>query len=318
MSNLVSDQNSRIKLLGVINITPNSFSDGGQFFDLPSLQDKIKNDLSLGFRCLDFGAESTAPKNKNTVNAETELLRLKNLFLPILDELKELEVISLDTYRFDNFFFCYHAIRSLYPTKTIFWNDVSGVIDADLEQFIQLLKETEDKNVFYVASFTFVTKREFASHHMDFVKPFGPKEEIINDYMSFVEKFSTFFLKHSLKDQLILDPAFGFSKSYEENFELLNSFLHHPKFFKFNFLHANSVMIGISKKSFLRRYVVENDLVIQQKNTALSLDDPKVYEIAEELHFSYLKELGRSFHEISLSLKDNQHLFLRTHAYFSL
>lgn len=310
--------NSRIKLLGVINITPNSFSDGGKYFDSTLIKEKIQNDQKLGFRCLDFGAESTATKNKNTVNQSLEIERLKSLFLPLIKELKDLEVISLDTYRFETFLFLYKELRIHYPNKIIFWNDVSGVIDPELEKFFDLLHRSQDKNLYYVASFTFVPRRELAGHHMDFVKNTGAIEDIVNDYMSFVERFSVYFSRNNCKDQLILDPAFGFSKSYEENFELLNAFIHHPKFFRFNFYHAKSLMIGLSKKSFLRRYVIENDLVEKSGTEILAMDDQRVFEASEKLHASYLNELAQTFSSFSVSLKENQLLFLRTHAYFAI
>lgn len=314
----VNDLNSRIKMLGVMNITPNSFSDGGKYFDLPLVKEKLAKDQQLGFRCFDFGAESTAPKNKSTVNSETELDRYQKLFIPILPLLKNVDVISIDTYRFDTFLFVYNEIRKCYPSKEILWNDVSGVLDFEIDRFIQIIQEKQDRNLSYVASFTYVPTRALTGHHMEFVKQGREKEAIVNDYMSFVEKFSKVFMKHQLKDQLILDPAFGFSKTYDENFELLNTFLHHSKFFKFNYLHAKAVMIGLSKKSFLRRYVLENEFVFNDTKFELTMDDPQVFMASEKLHETYLQELAHSFCQFSSTLNTRQCLYFRSHSFFQI
>uniref|UniRef100_UPI00356275FA dihydropteroate synthase n=1 Tax=Halobacteriovorax sp. TaxID=2020862 RepID=UPI00356275FA len=72
-------ENSNFKMMGVINITPNSFSDGGKYTSLPLIKDQINHFRNYGCKCFDFGAESTAPFNK-AITKEEEQKRLGPLF----------------------------------------------------------------------------------------------------------------------------------------------------------------------------------------------------------------------------------------------
>ena len=91
------------KMMGVINITPNSFSDGGKFTDVDSIKHQINHFRNYDCTHFDFGAESTAPFNAG-ISAREELKRLAPLFeLLRSGEFRPFETLSFDTYKLEVF-----------------------------------------------------------------------------------------------------------------------------------------------------------------------------------------------------------------------
>ena len=122
--------------MGVINITPNSFSEGGPTNTLDTFLEKWDHLLALKANILDVGAESTAPFN-NPVNEKEEKERFKKIFFPQLGALKLPQIISIDTYRPAVFRYVYDEVKRLYPQQKFIWNDVSGVIDSQLWELLR-------------------------------------------------------------------------------------------------------------------------------------------------------------------------------------
>ena len=86
----------RALLMGILNVTPDSFSDGGSAFEVRTALDKAQDLLAQGADIIDIGGESTRP-NAESVSAKTEQARI----LPVIQALKEQTdaIISVDTYR---------------------------------------------------------------------------------------------------------------------------------------------------------------------------------------------------------------------------
>ena len=268
--------------MGVMNITPNSFSDPNKFLNRDHLLNTLKNLDDRSDLILDFGFESTAPMNE-AISALEEKKRFDVFF----DEIKDINLsnrwISFDTYRPENFSYFERQFMSRYKNMGFIFNDVSGVVDDNL---INLLKDKKrQKNFYYLYSSTHIPSREFVLKHMDYVK----MDEDIQD--STIKKFSDaieIFQSSDCLDQIILDPCFGFSKSYEQNWQLLNKIenvVNEIK--KQNFKGA--WLVGISKKSFLRKSLQVG------KNT---------FEDAEILHLQLIKQI---------LLKNLGQIIFRTH-----
>src|ERR1700739_4988179 len=88
----------RTLIMGVVNVTPDSFSNGGQFLDRDQAVAHAQRLLEEGADILDIGGESTRPGTKVTVNADEELRRV----LPVIAELKKkapTAILSVDTYK---------------------------------------------------------------------------------------------------------------------------------------------------------------------------------------------------------------------------
>ena len=199
---------SQSDVMGVINITPDSFSDGNQFNTQKTFHKRIEYLLSWGVTLIDVGAESTAPFNP-PITGQEERLRFKEIFFPWIVKAKKSPIFSIDTYRPDTFIFVDNFLQKYFKTFTI-WNDVSGVLD---EHVFEILKERPYCS--YVYSLTTTVKREDSSHHMNNPFPFHPCEigkKAKENFFSVYELFK----KKRLEKQLILDPAFGFSKTFEQ------------------------------------------------------------------------------------------------------
>jgi dihydropteroate synthase len=221
-------------ILGVINITPNSFSDGGEFNHHDLFWEHFQKLYNEGLRHFDIGAESTAPFNA-PISCDEEIKRFKSILLPHLEQLNALEVtLSIDTYRPEVMAF---ILSSGLKTK-IWWNDVSGIID---DQTISLLREYPNLNLIYCHNN--VPSREKTSFHMDFVRP---DADIFEEIRNFVAHSGS--LLKDFNDRAWFDPCFGFAKTYQQNWQLLESL---PKFM--DELSLKKILIGVSRKSFLRK-----------------------------------------------------------------
>ena len=231
----------------IINLTPDSFSDGGLNF---KLDDILKNIISLhnqGVRYFDLGAQSTAP-NATVITLDEEIFRFKNLFIPLL-KLKEFNsifidsVFSFDTYRYETIEFLISELSKveLWP-KEFIWNDVSGVVDEFTLKFLEIKKP-----VSLVLCHNLMNKRNNTPNHFTTSLPLNNKEFLNNLIDFFREKLS--LVPSSLHHKIIIDPCFGFSKNTEQNIYLLN---HLSEFF-LSFPKIEYGLIGISRKKFLRQ-----------------------------------------------------------------
>jgi len=263
----VIEKFKKFNIMGVVNITPNSFSDGGKLVDKHKVLSHVQNLKNNQVKILDFGAESTAPFN-GPISEKEEWNRFEDLFFSCFEEMDLGEcILSFDTYRPVVFEKAYHKVKSLLPKATILWNDVSGVQDQALLDTLVRCPEA-----LYVFSHTNVGEREETSHHMKFVVDCDA-DQIIAEVEAYFLKGLSFFDKHRLTHRILLDPCFGFSKTHEQNMFLLKnfSFLGHGPLANYPWL------VGISKKSFLRK-------------SAIADIDFSDFNQAEFFHFSILKK----------------------------
>tara|TARA_R110002072_G_scaffold64203_8_gene159926 strand:- start:12990 stop:13841 length:852 start_codon:yes stop_codon:yes gene_type:complete len=261
-----------ISIMGVANVTPNSFSDGSLYNNKDLLKNHIQYLLQKGATIIDIGAESTAPFNE-AISAEEEIERLKSVVIPVILELEEELIsksirLSIDTYRYETIDF---VIKEISKEHTIIWNDISGCFDEDVFNYLDIYP-----HFYYVYGHNLVTNRKDSNDHMNYVSEL----DILDQIEYWVQDFNK--IKGIDFTKIYLDPCFGFSKSYEQNILLLenmnNFFKMHPKW-----------MIGISKKSFLRK-MVEKDLDSQK-----SFSKEKLLLESETIHKSYLKEWSKAF-----------------------
>lgn len=216
-----------------MNITPNSFSDSHT--NLADIQKTLK---SFGrIEALDIGGESTAPMNE-PVSWQEEWNRWQ-MILPLLPQIKA--TISADTYHPETIFLLVKHWKDHKMIQDLFWNDVSGKFDENVNDFLK-----EGKRFQYVFCHNRAPSRDLTGKHMDYVgKDDGRIEEELCDF--FGPK------KH---DRVIFDPCLGFSKTYDENWSILN---HFGKFQRL--IRHEHWLLGFSRKSFLRK---KFDLKLEQ------------------------------------------------------
>jgi len=211
----------KIKSMGVMNLTPNSFSDGGEV-TARNLKERIH--FFNQFDVIDIGAESTAPMNE-PITPEEEWRRLEAL-IPYLGEIKT--TLSVDTYHPETIF----RMTKLYSGELI-WNDISGKFDESVEKFLSLRK-----NLSYVFCHNLAPSREDSIRHMNFL---SPNED------TFIDELVDYFLPYK-RSNVIFDPCLGFSKSYSQNWKILDQFHYLQKK-----IDHSGWLIGFSRKSFLRK-----------------------------------------------------------------
>lgn len=271
----------QLRKMGVINITPDSFSDGNQFNSLDSFTEKFEKILEWA-DVVDIGAESTAPFN-NAISIEEETSRFEETLFPFLKSHEDPEIyLSIDTYKTEVMEFVCQKVNHYWPKTKLVFNDVSGKIDDKLIEFLRTYPQ-----VTYVYSHNLCPTREETINHMDFCKEI-PRTKFLAEI---VDYFSAGLERLGLVSNAIwIDPCFGFSKTREQNHFLLARF----KTFLLQVPFDIPCVVGLSRKSFLR---FPADLDIKSKTGLVSV---------EQIHSNLLFYLLRS--------QFQRDLIVRTHS----
>lgn len=209
--------------MGILNITPDSFYDGGIYKNDRDILHKAEKMLSAGATFIDVGGYSSRPKATH-ISEEEELKRI----LPVIDlVLKEFPdtLISADTFR------SRVAKQSVEAGASII-NDISaGKMDQDMLQTAAELK------VPYIMM------------HMKGTPQTMGKQA---NYKNLLKEVLFYFSERIAEARrlgiidLIIDPGFGFSKTVQQNYELLNNLDH------FNILEL-PILVGVSRKSMIHK-----------------------------------------------------------------
>lgn len=240
------------KSLGVINRTPNSFSDKGASLNPDFFKAQLSSFLDDPTVIIDVGFESTAPMNQAISSAE-EFLRFNDFLEASRPYSFAGRFISFDTYKPQNFLKMFEAFSSLHPQSSFIFNDVSGVLDHELKAVVSTFK---GKDFYYIYNFTQIPDRQSVLDHM---KHLNEKSDIIDQAeMAFIRAVE-FFDELGMRDQLILDCGFGFSKTFEQNWRLINHYDELEKKLRSKEI-LNTHLIGLSKKSFLKKALGSDDL----------------------------------------------------------
>ncbi len=229
-------------------MTPNSFSDHGSSLEESFFKKQLTEFLAFDNLIVDIGFESTAPMNQ-AISPEEELER----FLTFLKKSSSFnffgKVISFDTYRVKNFLFMKKEFSKIHPGCSYVFNDVSGVLDDELSLAL------ESDKFYTIFNNTHIPSRGVVGKHMTFIQLGNATDACIKSF----NHAADFFKSRGCIDRLILDPGFGFSKTYEQNWELINGFQslldQLPESLK-----QSPVLVGLSKKSFLRKALATESL----------------------------------------------------------
>lgn len=228
----------------VLNLTPDSFSDGGQWqknllaCDGPSWTKKVSNHFNDAI--IDIGAESTAP-GRVAISCEEEIKRLDQYFFSNLKLLPVTLNLSFDTYKVETIKWCLEKLKSCPQVENIYWNDVSGQYQDGV---VELLKT--NSKLKYILCHNKVANRSDVLNHLSYAQN-SRGLNIIDAVTSFFQDALKYFENLGLSQRVILDPAFGFAKTREDNWCLVDSL---PRLLAA--FPQNDFLIGISRKSFLR------------------------------------------------------------------
>lgn len=210
------DYGKRTYIMGILNVTPDSFSDGGKFNEINEALKHAKEMIKDGVDIIDIGGESTRPGHKY-VEADEEIQRV----VPVIKELKkEINVpISIDTYKAK-------VAEEALKLGVEMINDVWG-----------LKKDTEMANVVakYDAHVCIMHNQDTTEYDKDIM-------ESIKEFL--LESINIAIEAGIDRNKIVLDPGIGFGKTYEQNLEVLKRLgelkeLGYP------------VLLGTSKKSVI-------------------------------------------------------------------
>ena len=259
------------KLAGILNITDNSFSDGGKYLEKDKAIEHLKELISEGADIIDIGAESTKPYSE-PVDTETQLERIT----PVLEYIKENNItvpISIDTR--DS-----KVAEECIKMGADIINDVSG-FDYDANM-INVIKNSDVKIILQHSKGTPETMQNNPEYR-----------NVIDDIYKELEKKTELATENGIdKSRIIIDVGICFGKTREDNFKLLK------RIEDFKSLGCE-IMVGISRKSFLKLDDnLEKDiystafsaLLIEKKVDYLRVHNVKMHKKLLELMEKYGEE----------------------------
>jgi len=227
------------KIMGILNLTPDSFSDGGKFNNEKSALLHAEKLLKDGADFIDIGAQSTRP-NAEYLSAEEEIKRIGNMISLIKKEFPE-ALISIDTFYAD-------VVKFGYDEGMDVVNDISGgYFDENL---LPTVAETRLPYILMHSNTTYSNMHE-KIHYDDITMS-------VNYYFS--EKINQ-LQKLGIHD-IILDPGFGFGKTVEDQYKMIEE-VEHLGFGRF------PLLIGISRKSFIYKPLNKKPLEIGEETQIL-------------------------------------------------
>ena len=209
------------KVMGILNITPNSFYDGGKFQEKSVILNQVEKMLNEGATFIDIGAYSSKP-NAEFVSEEEELQRILPVVQQIIKQFPDV-IVSIDTFRAE-------VAKQCVLSGAALINDISaGLLD------VKMLPTIAELQVPYIMMHMKGNPQTMQSlaHYDDIVK------EMIYYFSERIFEAR----KLGIND-LIVDPGFGFAKTLEQNYEVMQ---------KLNIFKQLELplLVGISRKSMI-------------------------------------------------------------------
>jgi dihydropteroate synthase len=223
-------------VMAIINVTPDSFSDGGAYKNPDEVLRRVQETLAEGADILDVGGESTRPGSKQ-IHSNDEIARV----VPVIEAIAaRFDVpISVDTAKAE-------VARAALHAGAEIINDISGL------RFDPLLAEIASS--FGSGLILMHSRGEFSEMHKQ-----PPVEDIFNEVKVSLKKSAAKANEHGVKNEnIVIDVGIGFSKTASQNLELLanldkivEEFSDHP------------ILVGASRKSFISKISGEADVSVR-------------------------------------------------------
>ncbi len=214
-------------VMGIINVTPDSFFDGGRYVEANTIVQRARELLNEGATILDVGAYSSRP-GADEVPEDEEIRRLDTALAAIREVFPD-AIISVDTFRPK---VAEHVLKD-FNVQMI--NDIMGGGDN-----FEIYNVIAKYNVPYVLMHIQGTPKtmQLAPNYQDVM------QEII---LYFAERL--YKLRGLHVNDVVLDPGFGFGKTLEHNYEIL------AKLEQFKVLFKEPLLVGVSRKSMIYKYL---------------------------------------------------------------
>jgi dihydropteroate synthase len=243
------------EVFGILNVTPDSFSDGGEFFEPEAAISRVKEMLSEGASFIDMGGESTRPM-ANPVSPDKEWSRVERVVLEFLSDPEIRHSISLDTRHWE-------TAEKFFRSGGEILNDISGVSDQRMQELVAQFAKKVVVGHFPGKTLVEVHEQKIDSINQVCDELLARHEELIRAGIA--------------PEAIILDPNIGFGKTMECNAELLKI----PKL-----LPDYEVMIGHSRKRFLGEH--RKEVAPNLKAAQIAIDSGarylRVHDVLEHVH----------------------------------
>ena len=213
--------NGKCHVMGILNVTPDSFYDGGWHFDSVNTQKRIEEMISEGAEIIDIGGESTRPGSK-PVSVKEELERV----IPAIEFIKSISdiPISIDTQKAE---VARHAVEA----GACVVNDVGGLRNDDM---ISLIAELQIPVI--------IMHMQGTPENMQKNPQYANTVQDIKNWLE--ERINAAEMAGIKRSNIIVDPGIGFGKNLKHNLEILGGLN------QFNSM-AGGVLLGASRKSFI-------------------------------------------------------------------
>jgi dihydropteroate synthase len=216
--------------MGILNTTPDSFSDGGNYNDPSAAVARALEMEAEGADIIDVGGESTRP-GAEPVPVEIEIKRT----VPVIENIRKHSniPISIDTMKAE-------VARQALEAGANIINDVSA-FEAD-EKMVEVAAQTNAGSVFMHMRGTPKTMQKDPSY-----------ANVVQEVILYLENRLNFAAQHGInRNQVVIDPGIGFGKTQEHNLALMRGL---PEFSK----SGCPVLVGASRKSFIGQLLGRND-----------------------------------------------------------
>jgi dihydropteroate synthase len=218
----ILDLGSRTHIMGILNVTPDSFSDGGQYVDAERALSHAREMAAAGADIIDIGGESTRP-GAEPLNEEEELRRI----IPVIERLsRELSVpISVDTYKSS-------VARKAIEAGAVIVNDISGLrFSSDMASVVA-----------ESGAAVVIMHMKGAPRDMQLNPAY---DDVIGEVMSYLDEGIELAVKAGVdRGKILIDPGIGFGKTIEHNLVILN------RLEEFRAL-GRPILLGASRKKFI-------------------------------------------------------------------
>ena len=208
-------------IMGILNITPDSFYDGGFYNSEKKIIAQVKKMINDGASIIDIGGYSSRPGAED-ISVESELSRVLTVIKAIKHKFPE-TLISIDTFRSE-------VAKKAVKAGADIINDISG---GSLDK--KMFNTVSELNVPYIIM-------HMKGNPRNMIKK-TKYEDILKEIIRYFSKKIHLATKAGIKD-IIIDPGFGFAKNVEQNFDILNN-LDYLKYLD------KPILIGVSRKSMI-------------------------------------------------------------------
>jgi len=209
------------KVMGILNVTPNSFYDGGKHKEINSIIHQVDKMLSEGADFIDIGAYSSKP-SAEFVSEEEEIKRLVSIVKSLVETFPNI-ILSVDTFRAQ-------VAKASVENGVAMVNDIAaGSLDDKMLETVAELK---------------------APYIMMHMRGNPQTMQSLTDYNDIVKEMIFYFSERIQKarsfgiSDIVIDPGFGFAKTLEQNYEVLH------KMELFEMLEL-PILVGVSRKSMI-------------------------------------------------------------------